>query len=88
MGDQPDRQALREELLTLIAEATPLRHQVIADRTPLITSALVESLTLLNVAMWVEQQIDPTVDITAFDLTVEWDTVADILNFIEKHRSR
>jgi hypothetical protein len=40
------------------------------------------------VALWVEEQIDPTVEITAFDLAVEWDTVAAILNFIEKYRSR
>ena len=88
MPDRPDRHALREQLLTLIAEFAPLHHGAIADDTPLITSALVESVTLLNVALWVEEQIDPTVEITAFDLAVEWDTVAAILNFIEKYRSR
>lgn len=88
MPDRLDRHALREQLRTLIAEFSPLGHAAIADDTPLITSALVESVTLLNVALWVEQQIDPTVELTAFDLSVEWDTVADILDFIEKYRSR
>ena len=87
MPGRPDRTTLRAQLRALITEFA-LRHQgAIADDTPLISSALVESVTLLNVALWVEQQIDYAVDITAFDLSVEWDTVTDILNFIEKHRS-
>lgn len=44
-------------------------------------------MTLLSVALWVESQIDSGVAITGFDLSVEWNTVTDILNFVERHRA-
>lgn len=86
MPRRPDRATLRKQLLAIFAEFAPDHHGAITDDTPLISSALVESVTLLNVALWVEEQIDPAVDITSFDLATEWDTVAGILNFVEKHR--
>jgi len=86
MPSRPDRDTLREQLRALIVEFASHHPGAIADDTPLISSGLVESVILLNVALWVEEQIDPAVEITAFDLTAEWDTVADILHFVEKHR--
>ena len=47
-----------------------------------------ESVTLLNVALWVEEQIQSSVDVTAFDLAAEWDSIRDILAFVEKHRAQ
>jgi acyl carrier protein len=86
MPAHPERDTLREQLRALIAEFAGPEHGVIDDDTPLISSALVESIALLNVALWVEEQIDAAVEITAFDLAAEWDTVARILDFVEKHR--
>jgi acyl carrier protein len=85
-SDRLDRQALRAHLLALIAESVPNLEGDLTDDTPLITSGFVESITLLNMALWVEEHIDSTVEITAFDLSAEWDTVTDILNFVERHR--
>jgi hypothetical protein len=78
--------ALREELRRLILEFAPERAGALADDTPLITSGLVESLTLLNVALWVETKVGSAVEITSFDLAAEWDSVSDILAFIERHQ--
>jgi|HubBroStandDraft_6_1064221.scaffolds.fasta_scaffold38661_4 acyl carrier protein len=86
MSGRPDRGALGEQLRALIAEFAPHEHGVIADDTPLISSALVESVALLNVALWVEEQVDAAVEITSFDLAAEWDTITQILDFVEKHR--
>ena len=86
MGIHAERQALRGELRALILEFAPECEAELADDTPLITSGLIESVTLLNVALWVETQIESGVEITAFDLAAEWDSVSDILTFIEKHR--
>ena len=58
------------------------------DDTPLIESGLFDSLALLQLAVWIEQEIDPHVDLTAFDLSKEWNTMANILIFIENHRGR
>ena len=81
-----ERDELRAQLRALIAEFAPHEHGVIADDTPLISSALVESVALLNVALWVEEQVDAAVEITSFDLAAEWDTITQILDFVEKHR--
>lgn len=78
--------ALRDELRRLILEFAPERAAALADDTPLITSGLVESLTLLNVALWVETKVGSEVEITSFDLAAEWDSVSDILAFIERHQ--
>jgi hypothetical protein len=81
-----ERKALRDELRRLILEFAPERAAALADDTPLITSGLVESLTLLNVALWVETKVGSEVEITSFDLAAEWDSVSDILAFIERHQ--
>jgi acyl carrier protein len=86
MPAHPERGELREQLRALITEFVRHEHGAIDDDTPLISSALVESIALLNVALWVEEHIDAAVEITSFDLAAEWDTVAQILDFVEKHR--
>jgi acyl carrier protein len=86
MPAHPERGTLREQLRALIAEFARPEDGAIDDDTPLISSARVESIALLNVALWVEEQVDATVEITSFDLAMEWDTVAQILDFVEKHR--
>jgi acyl carrier protein len=86
MSDRPDRGRLREQLRALIGALAHPDEEAIDDDTPLISSGRVESITLLNVALWVEEQIDAAVEITSFDLAAEWDSVAQILEFVEKHR--
>lgn len=46
-----------------------------------------ESLTLLNVALWVETKVGSAVEITSFDLAAEWDSMTDSLTFIERHQA-
>jgi acyl carrier protein len=60
----------------------------IKDDTPLLRSGLFDSLALFNLVVWVEEQIDAPVDPTTFDLLKEWDTVADIVIFIENRRKQ
>ena len=79
--------ALRDEIRKLILEFAPERAVALADDTPLITSGLMESVTLLNVALWVETKVGSEVDITSLDLAAEWDSVSDILTFVETHRA-
>lgn len=85
--DPPGRMARRAELVALIMEFVPSPAADLADDTPLITSGLVESVALLNLALWVEGQIDSAVDLSAVDLTTEWDTPNAILDFVERHRA-
>lgn len=86
-ADRSGRVSRRAELVALITECVPNLASELADDTPLITSGLVESLALLNVALWVEAQIDSAVELSAFDLATEWDTTNTILDFVERHRA-
>jgi len=86
MSDRPDRGRLREQLRALIGALARPDEEAIDDDTPLISSGRVESITLLNVALWVEEQTDAAVEITSSALAADWDSVARILDFVEKHR--
>jgi hypothetical protein len=53
----------------------------------LITSGVVESTTLVSVALWVEDRIGREMDLGAFDLVTEWDSMNAIVDFVERHAS-
>jgi acyl carrier protein len=57
----------------------------LAENAPLITSGVVESATLVSVAMWVEDRIGREMDLGAFDLVTEWDSMDAIVDFVERH---
>lgn len=86
--DLAERDALRAALRKVILELAPAQEASLTDDAPLISSGFMESVTLLNVALWVEEQIESSVDVTAFDLAAEWDSIRDILAFVEKHRAQ
>ncbi len=53
------------------------------DNTPLITSGLLESLQLLELALLVEEEVGSPLELTILDFTIEWDTINGILNFVK-----
>jgi len=57
------------------------------DNTPLITSGLLESLQLLELALLVEEEVGSPLELTILDFTIEWDTIDGILNFVKDFRS-
>ena len=56
------------------------------EDTSLLKSGVFDSLALLQLAEWIEREVGPGVDLRTFDLSEEWDTIGDIVNFIERHR--
>ena len=78
--------AVRDRLLALIDSWDVPIGQELQDDTPLITSGMFDSVALFNLALWIEEQVGSTIDPTAFDLIAEWNTVADIIGFIERRR--
>jgi acyl carrier protein len=76
---------LRDELLAAMAGwDLPFEPE---DDTSLIGSGLFDSLALYNLALWVEEKTGAPVDPTQFELARDWDTVAGIVSFVERHRS-
>jgi acyl carrier protein len=56
------------------------------DNTPLITSGLLESLHLLELALLVEEEVRAPLDLTTLDFANEWDTIDRILTFVRNYK--
>ena len=78
---------LREELLSLIEESDIGLIENIENNTSLIKSGIFDSRALFNLAAWIQEKVGSEMDFTKFDLAAEWDTIDNILNFIEGRRS-
>lgn len=77
--------ALRDDLLRVLeASGAPLPDDL-ADDTSLIHSGIVDSTALFDLALWIEERVGGGLDITTFDLAEEWDTLAKLQAFIERH---
>ena len=79
--------SLKERLLKFVGDQDVSFDMDLSEDTPLITSGIFDSLALFNLAEWIENEIGLSIDPTAFDIRKEWNTVSDILHFIEKHRN-
>ena len=86
LSQNADR-SLRDELIAIIEDSDVEFDGGLTDHTSLIKSGKLDSLGLFNVASFIERQIGPKLDLTSFDIAREWDTIADIINFIAKHRT-
>jgi acyl carrier protein len=78
--------SLQEELMAAM-RAWEVELPELGLTTPLITSGLFDSSALFNLVLWVEEKIGAPVEPATFDLVKEWDTVTDVVSFIEKRRS-
>jgi len=56
------------------------------DTTPLISSGLLESLHLLELALLLEEEAGSPLDLTTLDFVKEWDTVDSIIMFVKRHK--
>jgi hypothetical protein len=77
--------ATRNELLRVLEESGAELPADLDDDTPLITSGLLDSTALFQLAVWIDEHAAPGLDLTAFDLSAEWDTLPKLLAFIERH---
>lgn len=57
------------------------------DHTPLISSGLLGSLHLLELALLLEEEVGSPLDLTTLDLPKDWDTVDAILNFVGNYKT-
>ena len=82
---RPSREKLLKDLRALIMSGTPGLNGNLTESASLIASGLLESTTLVSVALWVEERIGREMDLGAFDLVTEWDTLDAIADFVERH---
>jgi acyl carrier protein len=84
----PDRAALLRDLRGLITRSTPSLTGILGDNALLISSGVLESATLVDVALWVEDHVGTEIDLGAFDLATEWDSLNAIVDFVERRTGR
>jgi len=80
--------SLRARLIGLLEENNAEVCAAWRDDTSLIRSGLIDSMALFNLALWIEQETGSRLDLNTFDPSVEWNTIAGILDFIGRHRIR
>jgi acyl carrier protein len=72
---------LRDELVSfLIDQGVDLPAE--SDTVPLFEMALLDSLALFNLVLWIEERIGTPIDPTSLDIAHEWGSVRDILAFV------
>ena len=76
--------SLREKLIVILETSNAELDGDLQGDTPLIKSGRLDSLGLFNLALFVESESGREVDITAYDLSKEWNTIDDLLNFITR----
>ena len=79
---------LRDQLLDLVGRFDLALDEALRDDTPLITSGVLDSLALFNLVTWIEEQCGGAIDPATFDVVREWNTVADVVAFVERRRGR
>lgn len=77
--------SLRDDLVRALEESGAQLPADLDDNVALISSGLLDSTALFELALWMEDRVAPGLDLTAFDLAEEWDTIAKLLAFIERH---
>ena len=85
MNHTPPAASLRDRLIRLIQEDNPEMVAPLRDDTSLIRSGLIDSMALFNLALWIERETGSRLDPNAFDPARDWDTITDILSFVDRH---
>jgi len=82
-----NEQNLREELIVLLRSLKGDAASNLDDETPLFANGLVDSLVLLQLSLWIEENIGECVNPAEYDLAQEWRTIAGIVSFIDRLRA-
>ena len=78
--------SLRDELMAQLPKWGADRNGDLNDDTSLIQSGRVDSLGLFELLLWIEAKTGGRLDPTSLDLPREWDTVADIVQYVTRRR--
>ena len=76
--------SLRNELVAALRSWDIKLGHELDDHTSLIKSGILDSLALLKLALWIEQQTGGKLDPATFEFSKEWDSITKILDFIER----
>jgi len=75
-----------DDLMAAMATWSPALTQDVGRDTPLLTSGRLDSAAVFQLVLWLEQRIGHPIDVTRIDMPARWDTVDDIVAFMEAER--
>jgi acyl carrier protein len=84
MRRRQSRGDVRQRLTRFLTDSGRVTQEDLDANSPLITSQLIDSVTLFELFTWVEEEVGRTLDLTRIDLPAGWDTVDRIIAFIEQ----
>ncbi|HET6348718.1 MAG TPA: hypothetical protein VFH88_06500 [Candidatus Krumholzibacteria bacterium] len=79
---------MHENLMAALAQWNPALGRDIARDTPLLTTGRLDSASVFQLLLWVEEHVGRPVDVTKVDMPVEWNTIDLIVAFVERERVR
>jgi len=78
----------RDRLAACLVRLAPERYEDLRDDSPVVGEGGLESMSLLRLYQWLEQETRNAIDITTLDVASEWRDVGSVLAFIERTRNR
>ena len=75
-----------DELIAAFATWSPALMQDVARDTPLLTTGRLDSMAVFQLLLWIEERTGHSIDVTTIDMPAQWNTVNDIVAFIERER--
>ena len=75
-----------DDLIAAFATWSPALTQDVARDTPLLTTGRLDSMAVFQLLLWIETRIGHSLDVTTIDMPAQWNTVNDIIAFVEKER--
>jgi len=75
-----------DELIAAFATWSPALAQDVARDTPLLSTGRLDSMAVFQLLLWIEAHAGHSIDVTAVDMPSQWNTVNDIIAFVERER--
>ena len=77
---------LEARLLRYLREITPPTAVELTSDSEIFTTGLFDSLALVSLVQWAEEEIGRPLNPRTFDIKKEWTRVSDIVKFVERER--
>jgi len=78
--------SLHDELIAAFAARSPELSRDVARDTPLLTSGRLDSMAVFQLLLWIEERVGHPIDVTTIDMPSRWNTVNDIVAFVDGER--
>lgn len=74
------------QVVEFLRNVLPPDTPALSADTPLFGTGLLDSLSIVHLILFVEEQTGQPLDPVTFNLREEWTVIADVARFIDRHR--